>query len=185
MIFLLSCFRPPDDSRSFDESSLGGGATTEDTDSLYLKPTRRQQWASKLQFVLACIGYSVGLGNVWRFPYLCYKSGGGKYIQTQNSNALENSEVGAFGLALPFTVDHHLFSCNKIATPILANELIKFFFFNFYIKCKFYVNFENLFVYVANKHSKQQNQCQLFKWVLFRRFRKNRSFLMNAFNKCI
>lgn len=42
-----------------------------------LKP-RQQHWANKMQFVLACIGYSVGLGNVWRFPYMCYKSGGGK-----------------------------------------------------------------------------------------------------------
>lgn len=40
----------------------------------------RLNWANKLQFVLACIGYSVGLGNLWRFPYLCYKSGGGESL---------------------------------------------------------------------------------------------------------
>ncbi|XP_002064575.3 sodium- and chloride-dependent GABA transporter ine isoform X1 [Drosophila willistoni] len=44
-----------------------------------LKP-RQQHWANKMQFVLACIGYSVGLGNVWRFPYMCYKSGGGVFL---------------------------------------------------------------------------------------------------------
>lgn len=43
----------------------------------YRQP-RRAHWENKVQFVLACIGYSVGLGNVWRFPYLCYKSGGGE-----------------------------------------------------------------------------------------------------------
>ncbi|XP_013104533.2 sodium- and chloride-dependent GABA transporter ine [Stomoxys calcitrans] len=48
-------------------------------DSNNLKP-RQQHWASKMQFVLACIGYSVGLGNVWRFPYMCYKSGGGVFL---------------------------------------------------------------------------------------------------------
>ncbi|KAM4856733.1 sodium- and chloride-dependent transporter XTRP3 isoform X3 [Urocitellus parryii] len=37
----------------------------------------RPQWGHQRQFVLACISYAVGLGNVWRFPYLCQLYGGG------------------------------------------------------------------------------------------------------------
>ena len=38
----------------------------------------RPLWANPLQFVFACISYAVGLGNVWRFPYLCQMYGGGE-----------------------------------------------------------------------------------------------------------
>ena len=40
----------------------------------------RGQWGNKLDFLFSCISVSVGLGNVWRFPYLCYQNGGGKII---------------------------------------------------------------------------------------------------------
>ena len=40
----------------------------------------RTRWSNKLEFVLACTGYAVGLGNIWRFPWLLQKNGGGKFI---------------------------------------------------------------------------------------------------------
>ncbi|KAK9702863.1 Sodium:neurotransmitter symporter family [Popillia japonica] len=36
----------------------------------------RAAWSGKMQFFLSIIGYSVGLGNIWRFPYLCQQNGG-------------------------------------------------------------------------------------------------------------
>ncbi|KAK3092741.1 hypothetical protein FSP39_006776, partial [Pinctada imbricata] len=40
----------------------------------------RGEWNNKYEFILSCVGLSVGLGNVWRFPYLAYDNGGAAFV---------------------------------------------------------------------------------------------------------
>lgn len=44
------------------------------------KTLKRGQWSSNIGFILAAAGSAVGLGNLWKFPYLAGKNGGGAYV---------------------------------------------------------------------------------------------------------
>ncbi|XP_051891270.1 sodium- and chloride-dependent GABA transporter ine isoform X2 [Pristis pectinata] len=61
-------------------SGHDASATSDENNKRNEKVQTRETWSRKIEFTLAGIGYSVGLGNVWRFPFLCYRSGGGAFL---------------------------------------------------------------------------------------------------------
>lgn len=52
--------------------------TIEKVESAGEIPNNRPSWANKTEYLLAQVGFSVGLSTVWRFPYLCFHNGGGE-----------------------------------------------------------------------------------------------------------
>ncbi|KTG32735.1 hypothetical protein cypCar_00017194 [Cyprinus carpio] len=73
-------------------SVLPGTVTGDDDDDGGDENKARGNWSNKLDFILSMVGYAVGLGNVWRFPYLAFQNGGDSCIlRDRNITSIKNT----------------------------------------------------------------------------------------------
>ena len=79
---------------------------------------QRGNWSSRQAFILAAIGSAIGLGNIWRFPFKCYESGGGAFLIAYLIAMLT---AGIPLLILELSFGHHF----KLAAPLSFSKVKK------------------------------------------------------------
>jgi NSS family neurotransmitter:Na+ symporter len=74
------------------------------------------QWSSRLAFILAVSGSAVGLGNVWRFPYMAGENGGGAFVLVYL--------LCVFGVGLPIMMSEILMGRRGRRNPVATMQLL-------------------------------------------------------------
>lgn len=87
------------------------------TASIKKAPKERDSWGKGIEFLLSCIAMSVGLGNIWRFPFIALENGGGKTFSFKFLKNFKNSILGAF--VIPYIIVLLL-----IGKPIYFMEMV-------------------------------------------------------------
>jgi NSS family neurotransmitter:Na+ symporter len=80
---------------------------------------KRVHWDNRTAFVLAAIGSAIGLGNIWRFPYICYKYGGGAFLIPYFVALLS---AGIPLLILEFAIGHRMESSAPMSFRKIAKK---------------------------------------------------------------
>ncbi|KAF2369074.1 Sodium:neurotransmitter symporter [Trinorchestia longiramus] len=63
-----------------EATDVGKQAPAKPSDAVKTPDVKRQQWNNPIEFLLSCVAMSVGLGNIWRFPFVAYENGGGAFL---------------------------------------------------------------------------------------------------------
>jgi NSS family neurotransmitter:Na+ symporter len=80
----------------------------------------REKWSSRIGFLLAGIGSAVGLGNIWRFPYIVGQNGGGAFLIPYLISVVL---LGIPLMILEFAVGRHFRGSTVSSLKRIRNEL--------------------------------------------------------------
>ena len=92
------------------------------------KEEKRDSWGNHCEFFVTSLGLAVGLGNVWRFPYVCYQNGGGTFLIPYvlilftigipglflEQSAGQYARAGVNKVPIHMTVSSHILICTLI-----------------------------------------------------------------------